>query len=153
MMFEKILSFILNPESKKTESAFTSQFSPLTLNTALLMIDIASSDQQLADQELELIRSFLAQEFNLSDPDVGCLLDEADRALKQQTDLWEPVHQLNQQMSLSDKKNLLTKLWRIVFADGRLDGNEDHLMHKIADLLKLDHDELIQTKLVAKREN
>jgi len=34
-----------------------------------------------------------------------------------------------------------------------LDGNEDHLMHKIADLLKLDHDELIQTKLVAKREN
>ena len=149
-MFEKFLSFIMNPNKRQEAENPHSHFSPLTLNTALLMIDIAGSDQQLAAEEMDLIQTFLAQEFSLSDAEVDRLLDEARMALDNQTDLWEPIHQLNQLLSPQEKQDLLVKLWRIVFADGRLDGHEDHLMHKIADLLKLDHDDLIRSKLIAK---
>ncbi len=150
-MFEKLLNYIMNPGSQPNEGAEHSEFSAISLNTALLMIDIAGSDQDLAEKELSLIRHFLGQEFCLSETDVGRLLDEARQTLNLQSDLWEPIRQLNRHLSGPEKINLLTKLWRIVFADGRLDGHEDHLMHKIADLLKLDHDELIQTKLLARQ--
>ncbi len=150
-MLEKILSFVLNPDRKKNEDKRIESFSPLSLNTALLMIDIAGSDNNLSPEELSLIRRSLAQEFSLSEEEVTLLLDEAKKVLDDQTDLWEPVSELNRQMNDQEKKELLLKLWKIVYTDGRLDGNEDHLMHKIADLLKLDHEDLIQTKLQAKK--
>lgn len=149
-MLEKILSFVLNSDQKKGKDQPSEAFSSLTLNTALLMIDIAGSDHQLSPEELDLIRSFLGQEFSLSEEEVKLLLDEAHKALQNQTDLWEPLSELNRQLDTRAKRDLLQKLWKIVYTDGRLDGHEDHLMHKIADLLKLDHEDLIQTKLQAK---
>lgn len=151
-MLEKVISFILNQDRRSLESEQSSDFSPLELNTALLMIDVAGSDHDLSEPELELIRQFLTRQFSLNQADVGTLLDEARQLLNDQTDLWEPVSLLNAQLNSSQKMELLINLWRIVFSDARLDGHEDHLMHKIADLLKLDHDDLIRCKLSAKQQ-
>jgi uncharacterized tellurite resistance protein B-like protein len=38
-------------------------------------------------------------------------------------------------------------IWKVVFSDGRLDKYEDYLVHNLADLLRLDHSQLIDAKL------
>jgi uncharacterized tellurite resistance protein B-like protein len=149
-MFEKIMAYITNPLRGKEDGDRPLPRDARTLNMALLMIDIAGSDQNLAPEELQLIREILAQEFSLNPDESELLLQEARSALGDQTDLWEPISRLNQELNVSEKRDLLYQLWRIVFADGRLDGHEDHLIHKIADLLKLEHEDLIRAKISAR---
>ena len=38
-------------------------------------------------------------------------------------------------------------VWKIAYADGRLDKHEDYLVHKLAKLLRLTHNQLIDAKL------
>jgi uncharacterized tellurite resistance protein B-like protein len=38
-------------------------------------------------------------------------------------------------------------VWRVIYADGKLDKHEDYLVKKIAHLLNLRHREMIDAKL------
>ena len=38
-------------------------------------------------------------------------------------------------------------MWTVVYVDGRLDMHEDHLMHKLSDLLRLSHVQLMDIKV------
>jgi len=38
-------------------------------------------------------------------------------------------------------------VWKVIYADGKLDKHEDHLAHKLSSLLKLNHKQLIDAKL------
>ena len=42
-------------------------------------------------------------------------------------------------------------VWELAYTDGRLDKHEDYLVHKLAQLLRLDHRQLIEAKLKIKR--
>ena len=44
----------------------------------------------------------------------------------------------------------MESVWSIIFADGKLDANEDYFAHKLANLLRLSHGEMIDAKLAAK---
>lgn len=41
-------------------------------------------------------------------------------------------------------------VWKIIQVDGCLDRHEDHFAHKLANLLRLTHKELIDVKLQAR---
>jgi uncharacterized tellurite resistance protein B-like protein len=41
-------------------------------------------------------------------------------------------------------------MWRVAYADERLDAHELHLMHRIADLLHVPHPDSIAAKMRAK---
>jgi uncharacterized tellurite resistance protein B-like protein len=41
-------------------------------------------------------------------------------------------------------------IWKIAYADGKLDKHEDYLAHKLGKLLRLNHKQLIEAKLNAK---
>jgi uncharacterized tellurite resistance protein B-like protein len=43
--------------------------------------------------------------------------------------------------------------WKVIYADDKLHGYEDHFVHKLAKLLQLRHSDLIEAKLKAKYEN
>ena len=42
---------------------------------------------------------------------------------------------------------LLSRLWKLAFADGSLDKYEDHLIRKISDLIHISHSDFIRIKL------
>ena len=47
---------------------------------------------------------------------------------------------------------VMEMFWRLIYSDDRLHAHEDHLVHKLATLLGLDHRYLIEAKLKAKEE-
>ena len=47
---------------------------------------------------------------------------------------------------------MLEAVWRVVYADGRIDKHEDYLVHQLANLLRLRHKELIDAKIRTKKE-
>ncbi|MCP4642028.1 MAG: hypothetical protein GY851_16415, partial [bacterium] len=48
---------------------------------------------------------------------------------------------------------IIEEVWRVIFADGRLDGHEDYLVHKLARLLNLNHPQLIAAKVKVMEES
>jgi uncharacterized tellurite resistance protein B-like protein len=52
---------------------------------------------------------------------------------------------------MEEKLQIIENVWRIAYADGRLDKHEDYLVHKLATLLRLSHKQLIEAKLKAKQ--
>ena len=54
---------------------------------------------------------------------------------------------INQNWSETERVNLMEKMWRVVYADGRLDDHELHLMRKIQRLLHIPPDRLCCWKI------
>ena len=115
--------------------------------TCALLLELANADSEFADVEKESIISIIKSNSNLSDNEVNELINETEKELKQSIDLWQFTNLINQNFSNEEKERILEFTWRVIYADGRLDQYEDYLVHKIANLLRLSHEQLIKTKL------
>lgn len=62
-------------------------------------------------------------------------------------DLYQFTKIVNQQSSLQEKIRMVELAWQIIYADTELNRYEDHFVHKLARLLRLQHEDLIQAKL------
>ncbi|HXV11822.1 MAG TPA: TerB family tellurite resistance protein [Burkholderiales bacterium] len=93
-------------------------------------VDLAESDVERAAAELAL-----ADLFGLSPPHASDLLAEGRERVKQLTSYFAPVSVIKRDMALAERVRLIEHLWRIAYADRRLDSHEDHYVRKIAHLL------------------
>ncbi len=48
-----------------------------------------------------------------------------------------------------ERKLIMEEVWSVIYADGTLDSHEDYLVHKLANLLRLRHSEMIEAKVKA----
>ena len=75
------------------------------------------------------------------------LIDDAEKTVEESTSLYEYTRVVNDEFSYTDKLELLSRLWKLAFADGSLDKYEDHLIRKISDLIHISHSDFIRIKL------
>jgi uncharacterized tellurite resistance protein B-like protein len=118
-----------------------------------LLLETAYADDECSPVEMERIVETVKTRFALSPEYVSELLELADRERQKSADLWSFTNDLNQLLSREEKLAVLEDVWRIIFADGRLESHEDYLAHKLANLLRLSHQDLITAKLAARGEN
>jgi uncharacterized tellurite resistance protein B-like protein len=115
--------------------------------TCALFLELASIDNEFSDEERQGILSILRQEYGLSERHALELAETAVEELKGSIDVWQFTNQINEHYSEEEKMRVVELLWRLVYADGKLDAHEDYLMHKLAKLLRLQHKQLIAAKL------
>ena len=117
--------------------------------TCALFLEMARIDEKFTPAEMDTVIGILKEKYGLSPEHAEALLDEADKNLKQSIDYWHFTNLINENYSTAEKLEIMEMLWRIVFVDGRMDKYENYLMHKLSDLLRLSHDQLIAAKLKA----
>lgn len=120
------------------------------LAACVLLLESAHADDKCTQEEMDRIVASLRQRFSLSPEDANKLLELAARERQNSIDLWTFTNDLNQHLCKEEKLAVLEDIWGVIFADGRLSSHEDHLAHKLANLLRLTHQELIEAKLAAK---
>lgn len=123
----------------------------IRIATCALFLAMSYVDGEFAESEREYVVSILKRDFGLSDEHAASLLEAAHGELKKSIDLWQFTNLINQNYSLEEKLQIIESIWRIAYTDGRLDEHEDYLVHKLAKLLRLNHKQLIDAKLRAKR--
>jgi len=111
-----------------------------------LRLEMAAIDGAFDEEEKANIISFLKREYHLSDETVHELLSASKEELDQSVDLWQFARTVNQHYTRDEKVRMMEMIWRVVYADGHLDQHEDYLAHKLSRLLRLSHQELIETK-------
>ena len=117
------------------------------LAVATLLVEIARADFEVDSSERSAIRRMLASAYGLDPGAARSLVEEAERAVEEAVSLHEFTSRLNEELSPPEKVEIIEMLWRVAFADGRLDKYEEHLVRKAADLLYVPHRRFIRAKL------
>jgi len=115
--------------------------------TCALLLEMAHIDGEFNDSEKEQIIQTLKEDYGLSEEAAAELLKAAKEELKGSIDLWQFTNLVNQNYSLEEKIRIIEMVWMLAYADGTLDKHEDYLLHKMANLLRLTHKQLIEAKL------
>ncbi len=119
------------------------------LATALLLLELARSDFEIAEAEQQRIRDLLAQRFDLDATGLDALLEEARQSSNAAVSLHDYVQALNASLDADGKRQLMAMLWQVAYADGRIDKYEEHLLRRLADLLYVPMPDYIRVKLEA----
>lgn len=122
----------------------------IRIAACVLLLEAACADDECSPEEMARIVDIVKARFSLSPAYANELLELAHQERQRSVDLWSFTNDLNQQLAREEKLAVLADVWRIIYADGRLACHEDHLAHKLANLLRLTHTELIEAKLSAR---
>lgn len=115
--------------------------------TCALLLEMANIDGEFSESERENIISALKKDYSLSDEETMEIMEASQKELDGSIDLWQFTNLINQNYTLEEKMQIIETIWRLAYADGKLDSHEDYLVHKIAELLRLSHKQLIDAKL------
>ncbi len=115
--------------------------------TCALLVEMARIDETFTQAEMDTILSILKEKYGLSREHADALIAEADKARDESVDLWQFARRINENYSNEEKIEIIEILWRIVYVDGKMDKYEHYLMNKLATLLRLSHEQLIDAKL------
>jgi len=138
----------LNPpeDASEEEHCLSIQYA-----TAALLIEVAKSDFDQDEMERGLIFAMLTDTFELRESQLNELVSLADKATQDAHDIYQFTQLVNDAYSYEDKTQLITNLWRVAFADGRIDRYEDHFIRKVCGLLHVAHLDFIKAKLTAEQ--
>lgn len=143
-LFQKLSS---EPQAELPDTA-----DRVPLAVCVLLLEVARSDEEFADEERDQIVETLVRRFELSQEDAETLMATSTEERKESLDLWHFTHEVNKNCTRDEKREIITEIWRVIYADGTLDAHEDYLAHKFAKLLNLPHSELISAKMAVLQE-
>ena len=134
---------------KKNSSEETNDEKPsfeIELTAAVLAYEIARSDGDIGNEELSL----LMDEIKIISKKVGKDEKEIYKIIEiysnDSVSFYEFVEDINSNYSKEEKHSLLKFMWDIAFADGKLDVNEERLIRRLADLIKIKDIEVLKLK-------
>ena len=124
----------------------------LRLATAALLFEVARADDHISDDEFASLERVLRETFSLKSTDIQELIRLGEQEAKLATSYFQFTSLIKDHFDLEMKAKVIEMLWRVAFADGRIDTYEEHFVRKIADLLYVPHGEFIAAKHRAERD-
>jgi uncharacterized tellurite resistance protein B-like protein len=107
----------------------------LQVAAASLLHDATRADLAEHPQERAAAVRALQDLFELDAQGAAAVLEQGREKAQQQTSYFAVVSVIKRDFGLPERVRLIEHLWRIAYADGRLDPYEDHYVRKIAHLL------------------
>lgn len=137
-------------EGNKSKQGREDQNQKKHVAAGVLLLEAAHIDNECSKEEMEHIVETLKDKFALSDNCVIDLLDLAHADRGKSVDLWEFSRHINTTFTPEEKREVMEDVWRIILLDGKLDKHEDYFAHRLANLLHLRPDQMIDAKLKAR---
>jgi uncharacterized tellurite resistance protein B-like protein len=117
---------------------------------AVLAYEIARSDGDISDLELNLLIDEIkkiSKKVNKTDEEIFSIIENYS---KDSVSFHEFIRDINNDFSKEQKLSLISFLWDVAFADSQLDVDEERLIRRIADLIRIKDIEVIKLKDKAK---
>ena len=118
----------------------------IRMATAVLMVDVARADYVFEESEFDSVLALIESHFNVAPEAALELLNDANEQVDGLTSLHDFTQLLHQNLDEAEKSRIIALLWRIAYADGRLDKYEDSLVNKISDLLHVSRGRVMRLK-------
>jgi len=117
------------------------------ISASAMLLSIAKADDNLDNEEIESIKDIIKDFFQLTDNnEIEKLINISKNELSESTDIFEFGRTLNNNWSYEDKVDFICCTFEVGYADGELHYFEEHIIKKIATILNVNHQDLIQSK-------
>ena len=113
---------------------------------AVLAYEIARSDGDISDSELSLLieeTKKIALEVNKTDAEILSIIETYS---KNSVSFHEFIADINNDFSKEEKLSLISFLWDVAYADSKLDVDEERLIRRIADLIRIKDIDVLKLK-------
>ena len=113
---------------------------------AVLAYEIARSDGDISDSELNLLIEEIkkiSKKVNKTDEEIFSIIETYS---KDSVSFHEFIADINNDFSKEEKLSLISFLWDVAFADSQLDVDEERLIRRIADLIRIKDIEVLKLK-------
>ena len=117
---------------------------------AVLAYEIARSDGDISDSELNLLIEEIkkiSKKVNKTDEEIFSIIETYS---KDSVSFHEFIADINNDFSKEEKLSLISFLWDVAFADSQLDVDEERLIRRIADLIRIKDIEVLKLKYKAR---
>ena len=124
----------------------------IELTAAVLAYEIARSDGDISDDELNILMEQVIKVSEKAGKEKNEVFKLIEKYSKDSVSFYEFVSDINENYSINDKHELIKYLWKVAYADGSLDINEERLIRRLADLIKIKDLDVLKMKDFSKNE-
>jgi len=130
---------MLNFFKKKpiNEEINSSKSFEIELTAVVLAYEIARSDGSILESELNVLMreiKAISNKVNKSNDEIFKIIEEFSQ---NSVSFYDFIEDINKEFSYEDKLSLISFLWEMAYADSILEVNEERLVRRIADLIKV----------------
>ena len=143
-----MFSFFKKQDKKKSDS-IQSSFE-IELTAAVLAYEIARSDGDVSNSELSVIMEEIEKIAKKVGKEKVEIYKIVETYSKDSVSFYEFIEDINKNYLKEQKLSLLSFMWKIAYADGRLDVDEERLVRRVADLIKIKDVEVLKLKDISK---
>ena len=137
-------------KKKKVETQEQSSDFEIELTASVLAYEIARSDGEIDKNELEVLMEEIKVISHKVNKDEDEILEIIEKYSKDSVSFYEFVEDINNNYSKDEKLSLLKFMWKIAYADGKLDVDEERLIRRLADLIKIKDIDVLKLKNIFK---
>lgn len=135
---------------KKKQKTVNKPSFDMELTAAVLAYEIARSDGDVDHDELSLLMKEIEKIAIKVNRDKQEILDLVETYSRDSVSFHDFIEDINNNYSKDDKISLLRLMWQTAYADGKLDVDEERLIRRVADLIKVRDIEVLKLKDTAK---
>ncbi len=136
---------------KNIETRTTNQPSfELELTSAVLAYEIARSDGDISKDELSLLMNEIEKIAVKVGRDKNEIFKIVETYSRDSVSFHEFIEDINKSYTKEDKVSLLKFMWQTAYSDGKLDVDEERLIRRVADLIRIKDIEVLRIKDDAK---
>lgn len=133
-----------------SEAAVRDREHTLQLATAVMLVEVMHAEPSISAAQRLAVIAALCDTFALSQTQTESLIAAAEKASHEATDWFEFTSYINDHFDMPAKLRMVEHMWRVAYADGRLDDHERHVMWRLSDLLHVPQGAYINAKMRAK---
>ena len=140
-----MLNIFKRKKSAAIESNQSSGFE-IELTAAVLAYEIARSDGDISDSELSILMEEIEKIAEKVEKDKFEILKIVEIYSEDSVSFHDFIEDINKNYLKDQKLSLLKFMWKIAYADGKLDVDEERLVRRVADLIKIKNFEVLKLK-------
>jgi len=122
----------------------------IELTAAVLAYEIARSDGEISKDELSVLMEEIESISEKVGKDKFEILKIIEIYSKDSISFHEFIEDINNDYSKEEKHSLLKFMWKIAYADGKLDVDEERLVRRVANLIRIKDIEVLKLKDLSK---
>ena len=137
-MIQRLKAFLTAATPGSSSGSSPGQNHPdeaLRLATASLLVEAALMDGTVETAELDVIKTLLAEHFELSSEEVTELVLAGEAATADSAQLYGFTRVIKDNFNHAERVRMIEMLWEVAYTDGRLHHLETNLVRRIAGLI------------------
>ena len=135
------------PEIKENKNDFD-----IELTASILAYEIARSDGEILESELTILLDEIKKISIKVGKEANKVLEIIEEYSRNSVSFYEFIDDINKDYSKDNKLSLIRFLYDVAYADKILEVNEERLIRRIADMIKIKDIEVLKIKDASKNE-